>query len=362
MRTYPLAFVLAVAACGGSNHDTTPDASTPPGDGSGSGDNTVVFNYTPAWDGVVSVDVLGAFGKSDDWTAPLVSLSNSGGTWTGTTTLPAGTYTYVFHVVGDASAGAKSDTYDRYALDPASSAYIVCPQESPTYSAEMNPCSQISVPYVESTISHVRGKVVVDGIVTASPPHFIVLIERQETGTHHFFVNRATTSDGTYDLPVAAGSYRIQVQHPDYLDKTDMDIDPTTVNLLRRNLTGHFDTSADVAVSDAEMSFHDYPLFAPTPSATLPTTFTFTAGTNAHLEIYGTGTEIGDPWFNSDVTKTGQSTFAGTFNTPKAKTPGAEMGKTYMWGIEQPHAPDSSGISWTGQTLAFPITWTSIQQ
>jgi hypothetical protein len=358
MRTYFLAFLVA---CGGSSNTTDPDSNQQNPDSSGGGDQSVVFNYTPGWDGVVSVDVVGAFGKSDDWTAPLVSLTNNGGAWSATTTLPAGMYTYVFHVIGDAAAGAKADTYDRYALDPTSSAYIVCPMESPTYSTEMNPCSQISVPYVASTMSHVTGRVVVNGSPTLSASGgFIVLIEREETSTHHFFVNRATTgSDGTYDLQVAAGSYRIQVQHPDYLAKTDAQMVPSAVNLLRRNLTGHFDASANVAVSDAEMAFADYALFAPTPTATLPTQFTFSSGSNTHLEVYGIGNEIGDPWFNSATTQTGHFTFDGTFNTPKAKTQAAVMGMKYMWGIEQPKAADLSGITWTGQTLAFPITWST---
>src|SRR5260221_4840945 len=214
MRTYFLAFLVA---CGGSS-GTDIDANQQPPDSSDNG-IAVVFNYTPAWDGVVSVDVLGAFGKSDDWTTPLVSLTSIGGVWSGTATLPAGTYPYVLHVIGDAAAGAKATTYDRYAIDPTATAYIACPMASPTYGVEMNPCSQISVPYVASAMSLVTGRAVVDGSPGAG---FIVLIERQESDTHHFFANRSTTgSDGTYDFAVAAGSYRIQVLHPDYLDKTD---------------------------------------------------------------------------------------------------------------------------------------------
>ena len=42
---------------------------------------SVRFEYRPRWDGVVSVEVLGAFGRSDDWMRPLVTLTRSGDLW-----------------------------------------------------------------------------------------------------------------------------------------------------------------------------------------------------------------------------------------------------------------------------------------
>jgi hypothetical protein len=32
-------------------------------------------------------------------------------------------------------------------------------------------------------------------------------------------------------------------------------------------------------------------------------------------------------------------------------------GERYFWGIERKTAADSGGVSWTAQSLVFPITW-----
>ena len=144
-----LAYFLVFAACSSSHPSAQPDATA---DVDAAPDATaselVTFSYTPSWDGVVSVEVLGAFGQSSDWTAPLVTLTKQGATFTGAAMLPDGQYAYVFHVVGDGAAGTtKAATYSRYAIDPAQSAYVACPSASPTYSAMVaNPCSQLTVP------------------------------------------------------------------------------------------------------------------------------------------------------------------------------------------------------------------------
>jgi hypothetical protein len=346
---------LTFAACGGG-HDATPDAPVTPPDSTDT--NAVTFSYTPSWDGVTAVDVIGGFGQAGDWTTPIASLTNTGsGAWTATVPLPAGQYVYLFHVTGDAAAGSASATLARYVIDPEVSGYVPCPTTSPTYSVEMNPCTQLTVPVVAPTTAHVTGRVLVDGAPAAS---YIIVFEREEATTHHFFANRTTTgTDGTYDFVAAAGSYRVQIQHPDYLAKTDAHLDPVALARLRRIISGKFAVSPDVAVPDVDMAFHDYALFTPTPSAQLPTAFTFTSGTNAKLDVYGGGMEIGDPWYASDATKTGGSMFTGTFNTPKATTQDAMMGTRYWWGIEQPRPAGTGGISWTYQTMVFPITWSA---
>jgi len=73
--------------------------------------------------------------------------------------------------------------------------------------------------------------------------------------------------------------------------------------------------------------------------------------------VYGTGNEIGDPWFNGTVGGTGTTTFDGNFNTNKAKTDAVVIGTRYFWGIEAPIPAVGLGPTWTSQSLAFPITW-----
>jgi carboxypeptidase family protein len=363
MSLRPLACALVlVCSCksssqpavdGGGDDDASPDSSSL---------TTVTFSYTPGWDGILSVDVLGAFGRSDDWTAPLVTLTASGGTFTGTAQLPDGTYPYLFHVVGDAAAGAKADTLERFAIDPASAAYVACPPESPTYNTKnANPCGRLAVPVAAPSLFHLSGTVRLDGAAAAG---YLVLVERQEPDSHHFFANRVTTgAAGTYDVAVAPGNYRIQVQHPTFESAVDEAIDPKTHPTLRRQISSAVAIStADVAMSVAEMAFHDYAAMKPTPTATLPTTFAFGTELPAHLDVYGTanagkGKEVGDPWFASAAVKTGTASFDGTFTTKQALETAAALGERYFWGVEQVHPADANGVVWLGQSLVFPITW-----
>ena len=335
----------------------TPDASAdaPAADAA---QPTTTFAYKPGWSGVVSVSAVGApVGASGPW-ATLAALTDDGtGTFTGTATLAPGDYDYLFQITGDADAGAKAMTLARYAIDPSSADFEPCPMDSPSYSAEMNPCSKLAVPQGSApTLYHITGKVVVQG---APGDGFLVLVERDETDTHHYFANRATTgTDGTYDFAVASGSYRIQVQHPAYEAKTDKQLMPKMLDQMRRDISSAFPVAAAVAVPDAEMSYMTYDTFAPLTSGTLPTTFSFPASVATHLDIYGDGNEIGDPWFNSAVTMTGSMAFDGTFNTTKAMDPKVVAGTQYWWGLELPHPPSQSGgIGWTQQTMVFPITW-----
>ena len=337
--------------------DATPSDANP---------NAVTFRYTPDWSGVVSVDVIGAFGQATDWTAPLVSLTENGGTFTGTAVLPPGTYDYLFHVVGDADAGTHAATFSRYAFDPSASAYVPCPAQSPQYSAtDTNPCVSLAVPVTTPPPAqfHVRGTVVIDGAPVAG---YLVELEREELMSHHLLVNRATTgADGSYDIVAAPGRYRIEVLHPQFESKTDQQLVPTTLNIARRNLSSPFEVAADVTVSAAEMAFHDYASFAPiTTGTTLPTTFSFgnSAALSTKLTVYGTGnaganTEIGDPWFTSPATATGSAVFSGTFPVGFATETAVATGERYFWGVEQAYPADSAGVVWTNQSLVDPVTW-----
>jgi hypothetical protein len=132
----------------------------------------VTFAYTPQWDGVKKIEVIGGFGASSDWskTASLVTLAapgGAGGAWTGSAMLPPGTYLYLFRVTGDAASSTPA-TYERYAVDPLDEAFAPCPAESPSYSKiDVNPCSQLTVtasggPAAAAPV-HVKGTVHVDG-------------------------------------------------------------------------------------------------------------------------------------------------------------------------------------------------------
>src|SRR5579863_10458696 len=127
-----LAVLSLLVGCGSdhaaSSADAGADAQPDAAPDSPSGPAAVTFSYTPSWSGVTEVDVIGGFGQSNDWTSPLVTLMQSGNTWTGSYQLPAGQYLYLFHVVGDADAGSKAATFERYVVDPAQSGYMLCPK------------------------------------------------------------------------------------------------------------------------------------------------------------------------------------------------------------------------------------------
>ena len=328
---------------------------------------TVTFAYRPQWSGVTKVEVVGGFGLASDWskTESLVTLTASGPGYTGTASLPPGTYLYVFRVTGDAQAPDPM-AYPRYALDPLETAFALCPMQSPTFSkVDPNPCSQITVTSTGGPAPappvHVKGNLAVDGAAAST---WMIWLEREEPKYHHYFVNRVTVgSDGSFDLVGSAGSYRLQVQYPTFLTVTDLERDPTQLNALLRAISAAFPlVSADVTVVTPDLAFHDYAAFAPTgDGGTLPTQFTFDHGTEAKLEIYGGPGDggvvnIGDPWFMSAVADDGGAVFGGSFGTAQAMQDAAAPGTRYMWGTEEPFGADAS-VAWTKQTMVFPITW-----
>jgi hypothetical protein len=364
---------IALAAC--SSNPSTNDGGTDASDDVAQNDvaqndvaqdapSTVTFSYTPQWSGVTAVSVYGGFGQSSDWTSPLLTLTDDGkGSFKGQTSLQQGQYAYVFKVVGDADAGSMAAKYARFAVDPSDSNVTPCPQASPTYDPNApNPCSVIGVPQASSpALAHVHGVVVSDGSPIAG---WLVEIERDEPSQHHFFVNRVTTaSDGVFDLVAAAGTYRVQVLHPTFLTETDEQRDPKTLAALRRDISSSFAiTTGTSNVPTAEIAFHTYAAFAPTGTATLPTSFAWDSkGIPARLDVYGTAMDggapsIGDPWYSGALVANNASTFDGGFNTTKSNTPSVVLGERYFWGIEE-NVQSDAGVTWTAQSMVFDVTW-----
>jgi hypothetical protein len=368
MRLFAVSLSLAFA-CHSSSPGASLDASV---DGAASPDaaatlSPVTFTYTPDWVGVQSIDVIGGFGQGSavDWTTPFVSLSEgSDGVWSGTGMLAAGTYPYLFVVVGDVAAGSGSATYSRYSVDGTVSEFEACPA-GPTAGSSDNPCSLVTVPQGEpETLFNVRGSVVLGG---SAADRYLVMLERDEgSASHHYFVNRrATGSAGNYTFAVAAGSYRVQVLHATYFAQKDSQIDPETADTVRRDISTAFavGSGSDFMVSAADVTPPDYTVFEPRGSATLPTTFAFPAVAGTKLDVYGSGNEIGDPWFTSAATGSGSASFDGTFNTMQATQTTVNPADTYRWGIEYPGGAalqvgsGADAVKWTAQSLTYPIAW-----
>jgi hypothetical protein len=356
------------AAEGGGGEDGgTPESSITPMDARAGTPVSVTFSYAPGWSGVTKVEVVGGFGLASDWskTDSLVTLSASGPTYSGTAMLPPGTYPYLFRVTGDAEA-AKPAALVRYAVDPLQTAYAECPPQSPTYSTiDHNPCSQIMVtlsggPAAASPV-HVKGAITVNG---AAAKGWMVVLERNEPQSHHFFANRITAgTDGGFDLIGSKGAYRLQVWHPTLLSQNDLERDPTQLLALRRAISDSIPlASSDVTVAAPDLAFHAYGRYAPTVDAGgLPTEFTFESGSEAKLTIYGGPgdggvVDIGDPWYASALTTDGGAGFGGIFNTPQSTQDAAVPGVRYLWGTEAPFDADAS-VTWTKQTMVFPVTW-----
>ena len=298
---------------GGGDTGTESDTGTGPTDSGAP--VSVTFAYAPQWPGVTKVEVVGGFGQSTDWskTASFLTLSGSASMYTGTAMLPPGQYLYVFRVTGDDSASNPA-TYARYSVDPTQPGFASCPMASPTFSKiDNNPCSQLTVTSTgtgtPATPVHVTGSVAVDG---AAAQDWMVVLEREEPMSHHYFANRVTVgSAGTFDLIASAGNYRLQVQYPTLLSASDLDRDPGQLAALRRAISASFELgTTPVTVPTPDLGFHDYALFAPSGDAgALPTSFTFETG-EARLDVYGGpgdgGVEnIGDPWFTSAPTTDG---------------------------------------------------------
>jgi len=341
----------------GGPTDAGPDAGAPV---------SVTFRYHPDWGGVRSVVVIGGFDAGNDWslTSPFVTLSNDdAGTWTGAATLNAGQYAYLLVAVGD-DAGGPALRHEL--VDPTQSAFVACPPASPSFSTQVaNPCSVLTVPQpAPDPLFHVRGTATYDG---GAAQGYLALLEREEPGSHHFMVNRVDVQpDGTFDLQVAPGSYRVQVLHPTFERLTDAQRNPPALNAYRRTLSNAFKVSSvDVALDATELSFYGYVQYLPTDGgASLPATFEFPVApnaTSAHAALYG-GNDgglqtVGDPWWNGAPRTTGpaQDVFDGGWNTTKATEPFARLGERYWWGTWQIFPSPDGGVQWTAESMVFPV-------
>jgi hypothetical protein len=370
MRFFALGLTLAVACHGSDNNSMTDAAGTT--DGSAISPDAlytdpVAFTYKPGWSGVQSVDVIGAFGQGSgvDWVTPIATLTEgSDGSFSGSAMVPAGTYPYLFHVVGDAAAGSGSATYARYSLDDTVSEYEACPAGSPTAGADPNPCSLVTVPQDNpETMYKVKGSVTLGGSDAAK---YLIVLERDEgSASHHFFVNRtATPANGTYTFNVAAGAYRVQVQWSGYEAEKDSQIDPETIDTVRRTISTAFAVAATTQVSNADVTPPDYTDFEPRGSASkLPTLFTFPAVAATRLDVYGPGAEIGDPWYSGSATGSGSDMFSGTFNTAQKGSADVDPSDKYSWGVEWAQSElvtgsgSDNGAKWTAQSLVYPVSW-----
>jgi hypothetical protein len=336
-----------------------PDA-TPPVDAAPS---SITFSYRPSWKGVKSVEVLGGFGLSSDWKQAFVTLTDDGtGTFTGTApALAAGHYSYLFRATGDeAAAAAKTATYPRFALDPTDAAFVACPTGAPTFTTEAaNPCSDLTVPQpARGPTFHVRGVVHSHG---AAIPGFLVQIERDEDTSHHMFADRATSgADGTFDLVVAAGTYRIEILHPTFYALNDTQrSDPESYQAVRRSLSSAFTVLTDRQLNAAEIAYDGYAAMQPRGAATLPTTFTFSApthGTRARAAIYPARVSVADPIWVAPLGVASSDVFDGGFNTKKADG-GLVPDASYLWGTESEYATPDGGVTWTAQSMVYPVRW-----
>jgi hypothetical protein len=325
--------------------------------------HSVTFRYTPAWSGVNTVSVIGGFGRADDWAVPLLSLNADGsGAFSATTELPEGQYLYIYEVRGD-SAGRSNHL--RYSLASDVSDYDVCPQQSPTYDPLTleRPCSKLQVPQpAPEPMYHLRGSVLYDGMPQGG---YLVVAERAEMPLDEYFVNRMDSlPDGSFDLLVPGGFYRLQIQHSTYINTADPDRDPLALQAARRAFSSRESIFADTMIPPAEVAYHDYAALAPTGNTTLPTTFTITviAGAErARAAVYGTyndaGRQVTDPWYTSPYDVQTSVVFDGTFNTPSAPDPQVVPMDGYFWGTWQEY-PEQAGVSWRVQSMVFPIMWT----
>lgn len=323
----------------------------------------VAFSFHPQWSGVTAVTVIGNFGQATDWdpATPFATLTDDGtGTFTATADLPDGDYLYLYQVTGDDDA--KSG-YTRYAMDPRVSGYEPCPAESPTHSENDNPCSKLTVPQgTPDPVQHVGGVVDFHG---APVEGYLVQLDREESDAHHYFTNRVTVgADGAFDLEAAPGKYRLQVLHPTFLSKSDVDRKPKMLKALRRSISSAFDVDDDITIASPEMAYDDYTSMSPIDSATLPTTFAFTqlsGASKVKCTVYGThngtGQTVGDPWYDSGYGNETTDDFDGTFTTAHAMEGAVVPGEQYFWGTWQQSAGGAGEVTWSGQSMVFPITW-----
>jgi hypothetical protein len=211
-------------------------------------------------------------------------------------------------------------------------------------------------------------------------PGYLVILERDEVGSHHYFANRtnsapkpdggagdAGTTEGTYDFLVAEGRYMLDVWYPTVLADGDATRNPATLQAMREAISSPVQVSAAVAFPNVDVAYSAaaYAALSPTHDgdggATLPTTFDFTTIAGSHgalVSVYGPGTNVGDPWWESaKEADGGQATFDGGFSLSSGAGTGVQAGTQYWWGVWQYPPASDAGVSWSCQSMVYPITW-----
>ena len=159
---------------------------------------------------------------------------------------------------------------------------------------------------------------------------------------------------------MAKGQYRLQVQYPTFISQTDSERHPLTLLAVRRSISAARPISASEAFPAVDVAFHDYDMMSPTDGGeALPTTFHYTVIAGAHeayAAVYGSGGEIGDPWFATKASTSVTAVFDGGFNTAQALAKQVEAGVPYSWGTWQEADPTpDGGVIWTGESMVLPV-------
>ncbi len=218
--------------------DDQVDASRPP--------LPVRFSFKPGWEGVRSVEVLGSFGRADDWTGAFATMTLDGDTWRATGELQPGTYSYVFRVTGDVAAGAGAATYTRLVHDPSNLRSGRCPAGSPL--ATTNPANPCAILFVPQSKNPTVWLTLQGGATLGAAPAagWLAFVERAEPSQEAFFVDRVTTgADGRFSLRIASGQYRVSLWNPTALSAPDSARHVTTMStyLARDTDLGAVDVS-----------------------------------------------------------------------------------------------------------------------
>jgi hypothetical protein len=301
---------------------------------------------------VIGVDVLGGFGKTGDWTTPLVSLTAVGdGTWSATVPLSGGPFPYIFEVHGSTD---NVISVNQYAIDQTNPSFVPAPAQSP-YQRSV---SQLTLPQVAAPIYHLTGSVELSG---EAQPCFVAEIDvgeldkpdSDEVLSEHGVANFVEIgADGTFDTPVADGPVLVNIKYPFGLSTTYPD--PMTTPSLGVTRTTTTIAGADLALDAADFTYvtSAYAAMSPPSGTTAPAPIAFAwnlvaGATGSYMSITATNIAGSDPAYTSGSLGSAISaSWDGTFNGGTK----AVAGTTYYWGTWQQRD------IWISESLEFPIT------
>jgi hypothetical protein len=350
--TNPMAFTCAV-----SKSQVSPNPCPAPAGGSGK----VSFCFRAQWAGVTSVDVIGGFGQSGDWSAAFLTLTNDGtGTFSGTTSLVDGSYSYLFRVVGSTD---HIFTNTAYLLDQEATQFAHLPAAAPIQRS--GPIVTVPQSTTLPTLHHMRGKVVYNG---EPQPCFTVwadvgelykdggsVLSEQSTANY-----MESGPDGTFDFPIASGPVMAVVRYPFMLSGLDAGYpsDPSQIAAIGYGRTGTNLATSDVTLDPIEVSYPagDYAKMVPTGgTASLPVTFDYSvvpASVSASVAVIGTNIAGNDPLYWSAFGTSTSLTWDGGFGMGSAT-----LGTKYWWGTWQKRTLSDAGTDWSEESLLYPITF-----